>query len=65
MNKILITTIGLILLFKLSNVLMAKSKRTTHLKAGKRWDEIVKELSQRLAKVQITILQLAIKRPRK
>ena len=47
MNKILIILIVLILVFKISKELKKNIIRATHLKAGKRWDEIVKELSQR------------------
>ena len=47
MNKILIIIIVLILVFKISKLIITKTKRVTHLKAGKRWEEIVKELSER------------------
>ena len=47
MNKILITIIALILLFIISNLIIQKAKKATYLKAGKKWEGIIKELSER------------------
>ena len=47
MNFIFIIVITLILIICFFNYLTYKKKRSTYLKAGKKWDGIVEELSRR------------------
>ncbi len=47
MNLLFILLIGFILIIYLYNYLVTRSKRSTYIKAGKDWDEIVKELRKR------------------
>ena len=47
MTKILITILVLVLLFKVSDLILKKIKRANYLKAGKKWEGIVKELRER------------------
>tara|TARA_B100001250_G_C19308719_1_gene575237 strand:+ start:251 stop:397 length:147 start_codon:yes stop_codon:yes gene_type:complete len=47
MNKILFLILVLFLLFKLSKLILTKNNKATYQKAGERWEEIVKELSER------------------
>tara|TARA_B100000945_G_C20374104_1_gene593668 strand:+ start:1111 stop:1257 length:147 start_codon:yes stop_codon:yes gene_type:complete len=47
MNLILILIILFLLIIYLSKVLIKRSKKATYLKAGKKWEGIVKELRRR------------------
>ena len=47
MKFILVIVIILILIISIFNYLIYKQRKDSYLKAGKKWDEIVKELSSR------------------
>tara|TARA_Y100001968_G_C18936838_1_gene516896 strand:- start:206 stop:352 length:147 start_codon:yes stop_codon:yes gene_type:complete len=47
MNFIFIIAIIFILIISIFNYLINRRKKDSYLKAGKKWDEIVKELSSR------------------
>ncbi len=47
MNFVLVILIVFILIVSIFNYLIFREKRAKYLKAGKKWDEIVKELSRR------------------
>ena len=47
MNFILVITIIIILVISFFNYLIYRQRRDTYLKAGKKWEGIVKELSNR------------------
>ncbi len=47
MNLLFILLIAFILIIYLYNYLISRSKRSAYMKAGKDWDEIVKELRKR------------------
>ncbi len=47
MNLIFLIVIILLIIIFIFNYLSIRHKRDTYLKAGKKWDKIVKELSKR------------------
>tara|TARA_Y100001968_G_C18875152_1_gene489115 strand:+ start:110 stop:256 length:147 start_codon:yes stop_codon:yes gene_type:complete len=47
MFQVIAITILFILLIYVSNIIIKKTKRAANIKAGKKWDEIVKELRER------------------
>tara|TARA_Y100001968_G_scaffold235302_1_gene218446 strand:+ start:2315 stop:2461 length:147 start_codon:yes stop_codon:yes gene_type:complete len=47
MNQVLAITILLIFFIFVSRIIIKRTKRAANIKAGKKWDGIVKELSER------------------